>query len=77
MLVGGGRAWPGLEIDHSERSSQRGRLAGGPPPTGTQSSPARQHTTRRPEHQRRHTQNSNANNANARQPERAAARSRN
>ena len=54
-----------------------GDLAGGPPPTGTQSSPARQHTTRRPEHQRRHTQNSNANNANARQPERAAARSRN
>ena len=31
----------------AERSSQRGRLAGGPPPTGTQSSPA---PTRRPEH---------------------------
>ena len=26
----------------AERSSRRGRLAGGPPPTGTQSSPARQ-----------------------------------
>ena len=33
--VGGGRAWPGFEIDHSERSSRRGRRAGGPPPTGT------------------------------------------
>ena len=28
----------------AERSSQRGRLAGGPPPTGTQSSPAQQGT---------------------------------
>ena len=27
---------------HAERSSQRGRLAGGPPPTGTPSSPAQQ-----------------------------------
>ena len=34
----------------AERSSRRGRLAGGPPPTGTQSSPAYQRTTRRPEH---------------------------
>ena len=34
----------------AERSSQRGRLAGGPPPTGTHSGRAR----RRPEHQRRH-----------------------
>ena len=32
----------------AERSSRRGRLAGGPPPTGTTSSPARQHTTRQP-----------------------------
>ena len=40
----------------AERSSQRGRLAGGPPPTGTPSSPAQTHTKRRPEHQRRHTQ---------------------
>ena len=39
----------------AERSSRRGRLAGGPPPTGTPSSPAQQHTTRRPEHQRRNT----------------------
>ena len=40
----------------AERSSRRGRLAGGPPPTGTTSSPARQHTTRRPEHQRGYKQ---------------------
>ena len=53
----------------AERSSQRGRLAGGPPPTGTHSGRA----LRRPEHQRRHKQ---PRNANARQPERAAARSR-
>ena len=32
--VGGGGAWPGFEIDHSERSSWRGLRAGGPPPTG-------------------------------------------
>ena len=30
----------------AERSSRRGRLAGGPPPTGTPSSPARQNRTR-------------------------------
>ena len=35
----------------AERSSQRGRLAGGPPPTGTPSGRA----LRRPEHQRGHT----------------------
>ena len=35
----------------AERSSQRGRLAGGPPPTGTHSGRA----LRRPEHQRRNT----------------------
>ena len=29
----------------AERSSRRGRLAGGPPPTGTQSSPAQQDST--------------------------------
>ena len=34
----------------AERSSRRGRLAGGPPPTGTHSGRAR----RRPEHQRHH-----------------------
>ena len=32
----------------AERSSQRGRLAGGPPPTGASSSPARQTTRSRP-----------------------------
>ena len=37
----------------AERSSLRGRLAGGPPPTGTQSSPA---PTRRPEHPWGHKQ---------------------
>ena len=30
--VGGGKAWPGFEIDHSEPKA-RGRRAGGPPPT--------------------------------------------
>ena len=33
---------------------RRGRLAGGPPPTGTPSSPAHSRIRRRPEHQRRH-----------------------
>ena len=36
----------------AERSSRRGRLAGGPPPTGTHSGRAR----RRPEHQRCHNE---------------------
>ena len=36
----------------AERSSRRGRLAGGPPPTGAPSSRAQTHTKRRPEHQR-------------------------
>ena len=36
----------------AERSSQRGRLAGGPPPTGTH----RGRALRRPEHPRRHKQ---------------------
>ena len=31
---------------HAERSSRRGRLAGGPPPTGASSSPARLHPQR-------------------------------
>ena len=36
-------AGPGRTMSrHAERSSQRGRLAGGPPPTGTPSSPAQQ-----------------------------------
>ena len=38
--VGGGRAWPGFETARRAEGSQRGRLAGGPPPTGTPSSPA-------------------------------------
>ena len=54
VLVGGSRAWlrcpwaaagPGrASRRRAERSSRRGRLAGGPPPTGTPSSPDRQHT---------------------------------
>ena len=40
--------------------------AGRPPPTGTTSSPAQQHTTRRPEHQRGHKQHSTG--ARARRP---------
>ena len=32
--VGGGGAWPGFE------ATRRAQLAGGPPPTGTPSSPA-------------------------------------
>ena len=73
--VGGGGAWPGFETTRraklaapseargAERSSRRGRLAGGPPPTGTTSSPA--HRTARaapqatqqqaPQHHARHT----------------------
>ena len=39
----------------AERSSRRGRLAGGPPPTGTHSGRAR----RRPEHQRHHNHRHN------------------
>ena len=38
--VGGGGAWPGFETTRRAEGSQRGRLAGGPPPTGTQSNPA-------------------------------------
>ena len=53
--VGGGGAWlrcpwavvgPGrASRRRAERSSRRGRLAGGPPPTGTQSSPGRSNTS--------------------------------
>ena len=45
--VGGGRAWPGFETARRSEGSRRGRLAGGPPPTGTPSSPA-QRAGRRP-----------------------------
>ena len=38
--VGGGGAWPGFETTRRAEGSRRGRLAGGPPPTGTPSSPA-------------------------------------
>ena len=42
--VGGGGAWPGFETTRRSEGSRRGRLAGGPPPMGTPSSPARQGT---------------------------------
>ena len=48
----------------AERSSQRGRLAGGPPPTGTHSGRAR----RRPEHQRRDRQQKPRNLKRSRGP---------
>ena len=56
-------------VGATSNNSQRGRRAGGPPPTGTHSGRAIRH----PEHPWGHKQPSNAN---ARQPERAAARSR-
>ena len=37
--VGGGGAWPGFETTRRAEGSWRGRRAGGPPPTGTHSSP--------------------------------------
>ena len=42
---GGGRARAGFETTRRAEGSRRGRLAGGPPPTGTQSSPAQQDST--------------------------------
>ena len=39
--VGGGGAWPGFETTRRAEGSRRGRRAGGPPPTGAPSSPAR------------------------------------
>ena len=35
---GGGRAWPGFEPTRRAEGSRRGRRAGGPPPSGTESS---------------------------------------
>ena len=40
--VGGGRAWPDNESTRRAEGSRRGRRAGGPPPTGTLSSPVPQ-----------------------------------
>ena len=49
---GGGRAWPGFETTRRAVGSRRGRLAGGPPPSGTHSGRAR----RCPEHPWDHKQ---------------------
>ena len=38
VSVGGGRAWPGFEPTRRAEGSQRGRRAGGPPPSGAESS---------------------------------------
>ena len=38
MPEGGGRAWPGFEPTRRAEGSRRGRRAGGPPPSGTESS---------------------------------------
>ncbi len=46
MPVGGSGAWPGFETTRRAEGSRRGRLAGGPPPTGAQSSPARNNSAR-------------------------------
>ena len=45
--VGGGGAWPGFKTTRRAEGSRRGRLAGGPPPTGTHSGPAPTKHTRR------------------------------
>ena len=59
------RGWPGPTAPGTPVGPQATQ-AGRPPPTGTPSSPARQHTTRRPERQRRHTKHSTG--ARARRP---------
>ena len=51
----------------AERSSRRGRLAGGPPPTGASARPTRQ-ATRRPEHQQRHNSKQEARRPQVHQP---------
>ena len=51
--VGGGGAWPGFEATRRAEGSQRGRLAGGPPPTGTPSSPAHSDQAYRADHAQR------------------------
>ena len=38
VLKGGGRAWPGFEPTRRAEGSRRGRRAGGPPPSGAESS---------------------------------------
>ena len=60
----------------AERSSWRGRLAGGPPPTSTHSGPARRTERAAPGTPVGPQATKQPSNANARQPARAAARSR-
>ena len=67
--MGGGGAWPDNEATRRAKGSQRGRLAGGPPPTGTHSGRA----LRRPEHQRhnmppRHNKTARPHRGRAAQP---------
>ena len=50
--VAGGRAWP--DNESTRRAKLAARTAGGPPPTGTPSSPAHRKERATPEHQRRH-----------------------
>ena len=72
VAAGPGRA----SSQRAERSSRRGRRAGGPPPTGTHSGRAIRHPEHPWGHTQRRTSGGTTSNANARQPERAAARSR-
>ena len=58
-------SWPGRASSRrAERSSRRGRRAGGPPPTGTHSG----RTLHRPEHQRRYKQQKPRNLKRSRGP---------
>ena len=48
VSVGGGRAWPGFEIDHSERSSRVAISRAGRRPRAHQAARPRQHIRKRP-----------------------------
>ena len=60
--MGGGGAWPSFDPMRRAEGSQRGRRAGGPPPTGTHSGPASQST--------RGTRNTRGATSNTRKQER-------
>ena len=72
VLVGGGGAWPGFEP--TRRAKLVARTARGRAATHQHT---QRPTRRRPEHQRGNKHHKQPRNANARQPARAAARSRN